>query len=80
MRQVWCQKTVMETYWQLLGDINHWLFELTLQFIFDVLIGLFLWPIIRPRLQGWAIHHKSDDQKIADLEKELKAIKERIGL
>src|SRR3989344_750144 len=36
-----------ETFWTLLGDLAHWEFELFLIFLFDVLIGLLIWPYIK---------------------------------
>lgn len=40
-------------YFQLLGNGAHWMFELTLIFLFDIIIGLILWPIIK----RWIRHH-----------------------
>ncbi|MBI2086963.1 MAG: hypothetical protein HYT69_02225 [Candidatus Zambryskibacteria bacterium] len=54
-----------ETFWTLLKDPAHWQFEVFLIFLFDVLIGLLLWPTIRK----FILHHKSDDERIAELEK-----------
>ena len=56
-----------ETFLTLLEDPAHWQFELFLIFLFDVLIGLLLWPIIRKFL----LHHKTDDERIAELERRL---------
>ena len=71
-----------ETFWTLIADRAHWEFELFLIFIFDVVIGLVLWP----RLKKWKSHHKSDDaqiaealQKISDLEKQVKSLQERLN-
>lgn len=36
-----------ETYWELMKDPAHWLFELTLIVIFDVIIGAIAWPFIK---------------------------------
>ena len=54
-----------ETFSTLLSDKAHWEFELFLIFLFDVLIGLLIWPWIKK----FIIHHKSDDEKIAELER-----------
>ena len=56
-----------ETFWTLLGDSAHWEFELFLIFLFDVLIGLLIWPWIKK----FIIHHKSDDERIAELERRI---------
>ena len=56
-----------ETFWTLLGDSAHWEFELFLVFLFDVLIGLLIWPWIKK----FIIHHKSDDERIAELERRI---------
>jgi hypothetical protein len=53
-----------ETFWTLLTDIAHWEFELFLIFIFDVVVGLIIWPQIKKMTH----HHKQDDNKLADLE------------
>ena len=63
-----------ETFWTLLHDLPHWEFELFLIFIFDVLIGILIWPTIRK----FTTHHKSDDERIADLEKEIREIKSKL--
>lgn len=54
-----------ETFLTLLTDKAHWEFEVFLIFLFDVLIGLLIWPWIRK----FVIHHKSDDERIAELER-----------
>lgn len=56
-----------ETFWTLLHDAAHWEFELFLMFIFDVVIGVLIWP----HLKKFMIHHKGDDDKIAALEKKV---------
>lgn len=38
---------IAETYFQLLRDPAHWLFELTLVVLFDGLLGILVWPRIR---------------------------------
>ncbi len=56
-----------ETFWTLLRDLPHWEFELFLIFIFDILIGVLIWP----RLKKFTRHHEEDDNKIAELEKRI---------
>ncbi|MFZ2484957.1 MAG: hypothetical protein WAX80_03100 [Minisyncoccia bacterium] len=56
-----------ETFFTLLTDAAHWQFEIFLIFLFDVLIGLLIWPWIKKFL----IHHKSDDERIAELERRI---------
>jgi len=36
-----------ETFWTLFTDPAHWLFEIFLILLFDVLIGAILWPKIK---------------------------------
>lgn len=62
-----------ETLWTLLTDPNHWALELIIMAIFDGLIGLCLWPWVKRSL----LHHKSDDQKIDDLEKKVRRLYRR---
>ena len=63
-----------ETFWTLLADPAHWAFEIFLILIFDVIIGLLIWPWVNKFL----IHHKTDDERIADLEKGVRELKEKI--
>lgn len=63
-----------ETFWTLLSDPAHWQFELFLIVLFDVIIGIIIWPQIRK----FILHHKSDDERIADLEKEVRTLKESL--
>ena len=56
-----------ETFLTLLIDKAHWQFEIFLIILFDVLIGLLIWPWIRK----FIIHHKSDDERIEELERRL---------
>lgn len=62
-----------ETFYTLLKDPNHWLFELFLMFLFDGVIGLVLWPCIKK----FFLHHRSDDQKLEELEKRVKELEEK---
>jgi hypothetical protein len=59
-----------ETFWTLLKDPAHWIFEIFLMFLFDFVVGILIWP----RLQKALTHHKSDDEKIDALEKEVKRL------
>lgn len=61
----------METFLELVKDPAHWEFEILLIVIFDVLIGLIIWPFIRKAL----VHHKSDHERLEDLEREVEALK-----
>ncbi len=65
----------MESFLDLLKDPAHWEFELFLIFLFDVVVGLIVWPFIRKGL----IHHKSDHERLEELEKELKNLKEKLN-
>ncbi len=62
-----------ETFFELLTDPAHWAFELLLIFIFDVIIGLIIWPYV----QGALVHHKSDHERLEDLEREVEALKNK---
>jgi hypothetical protein len=65
-----------ETFWTLMRSSAHWEFELFLILLFDGLIGAILWP----RLHKWTRHHKSDDDQLADLQKQLKTIQDKLGI
>lgn len=41
-----------ETYIELLKDPAHWAFEITLIVIFDVLLGMVLWPFAKKWLKN----------------------------
>ena len=64
----------METFFDLLKDPAHWEFEIFLMIVFDVVIGFFIWPFARKALS----HHKSDHERLQDLEEEVNSLKERI--
>jgi len=56
-----------ETFWTLLQSAAHWQFELFLMFLFDVVIGLVLYPFFKRAV----LHHKTDDVKIDELEEKV---------
>jgi hypothetical protein len=62
-----------ETFWTLVKDLPHWEFELFLIFIFDILIGLIIWPL----LQRFTKHHQDDDDKLEALEKRIEELEKR---
>lgn len=62
-----------ETFWTLLKDPAHWEFELFLILLFDVIIGILIWP----RLRKFIKHHKSDDEKLEDLERRLNVLENK---
>lgn len=50
-----------ETYWELLRDPAHWLFEITLIIVFDVLLAGLLYPAFKSWLANHdRIHHGKD--------------------
>ena len=63
-----------ETFWTLLRDPAHWGFELFLIALFDGLIGILIWP----QIKKFTTHHKSDDERIADLEREVRELKAKL--
>lgn len=65
-----------ETFWTLFFDASHWEFELFLMFIFDVVLGLLVWPWVRQAF----IHHEGDDDKLAALERKVKALQDKLGI
>jgi hypothetical protein len=62
-----------ETFFDLVKDPAHWEFEIFLMVIFDVVIGLFVWPYIQRAL----VHHKSDHERLEDLEREVRNLKNK---
>ena len=65
-----------ESLWSLLTDVNHWIFELILMAIFDGIIGLVVWP----RIRQFGLHHKTDDQRIDELEQQVQALKDKLAV
>lgn len=59
-----------ETFFGLLKDRAHWEFELFLMFLFDVVLGLIIWPCVKK----FGRHHKKDDDKLTELEKRIKKL------
>lgn len=57
---------IAETFFQLLKDPAHWLFEVFLMILFDVLIGLLLWPAF----VEWMHRHDEEYHKPAPLTEE----------
>lgn len=62
-----------ETFWTLFTSLPHWEFEIFLMFVFDVLVGILIWPAVRRSMT----HHKSDDERIRDLEKAVEKLNGR---
>jgi len=65
----------METFFDLVKDPAHWEFEILLIIIFDVIIGLVIWPFVQKAL----VHHKSDHERLEDLEREVERLKNPQG-
>ncbi len=63
-----------ETFFSLLKDPAHWQFLIFLIILFDVIIGLVIWPFVKKAL----IHHKSDHERLVDLENEVKSLIEKL--
>ena len=63
----------MQTFLDLLRDPAHWEFELFLIFVFDVIVGLIIWPYVQKAL----VHHKSDHERLEDLEREVRDLKNK---
>lgn len=60
-----------ETFWDLLRDPAHWQF---LMFLFDVVIGLILFPFFKK----WVLHHKTDDQKLDEVQEQVRTLQRKI--
>ena len=56
-----------ETLLDLLKDPNHWALEIIIMIVFDGLIGFILYPLFRKKV----LHHRTDDQKIEELEQQV---------
>jgi hypothetical protein len=63
-----------ESFVTLLKSKGHWEFEIFLIFIFDVVIGVLIWPTI---LRWWK-HHKMDDDKLEQLERRIDILERMI--
>lgn len=48
-----------ETFLSLLGNLAHWEFELFLMFLFDVVVGLCIWPFAKKHI----LHHLERDRR-----------------
>ncbi len=55
------------TFIELLMDPAHWYFEVFLIILFDLIIGVLIWPFIKKGL----LHHKSDHERLEELEKKV---------
>lgn len=64
-----------ETFWTLLHNVAHWEFEIFLMLLFDVVIGLIIWP----KFSKWVLHHKSDDQKLEELQLQCKKLQIKVN-
>lgn len=49
----------VETFWTLAADIAHWEFELFLMLLFDVILGILVWPFVK---RHW-LHHTARDER-----------------
>jgi len=65
-----------ETFLDLLKNAAHWEFELFLMVVFDVVIG----ALLLPKFKQWITHHKSDDCRIAELELQVRELRQIAGL
>lgn len=63
-----------ETFWTLLSNAAHWEFELFLMFLFDVVIGLILFPFFKK----WILHHKTDDQKLDEVREQVQVLQKKV--
>ena len=61
----------MESFFDLLKDPAHWEFEIFLMVVFDVVIGLVIWPYVQKAMT----HHKSDHERLEDLERGVRGMK-----
>jgi len=64
-----------ETFWTLLTDTAHWQFEVFLIILFDVIIGMLIWPWLRRFFK----HHEEDDKKIEALEKKIEKLSDLVN-
>lgn len=52
---------IAETFVELLKDPNHWYFEILLMIIFDVVIGMLLWPLAKKWLREHDKTHHAEE-------------------
>lgn len=50
----------MNEYLELLKSPGHWMFEITLMLIFDFIIGIIIWPIIKHLWQDHKKYHENE--------------------
>ena len=62
----------MESFFDLLKDPAHWEFEIFLIIVFDVIVGVIIWPFLQKALS----HHKSDHERLEDLERIVESLKD----
>jgi uncharacterized membrane-anchored protein YhcB (DUF1043 family) len=65
-----------ETFWTLMCSLPHWEFEIFLMLVVDGLLG----ALILPLFKRWIRHHRSDDDQLATLQKQVKSIQDRLGI
>ena len=65
-----------ETFISLLHNAAHWEFEIFGQILFDVVLGMIIWPPLKRLL----ICHKKDDNNIAELQREVRELKIQLNL
>ena len=68
-----------ESFWTLCQSLSHWEFEIFLMVLFDGLIGGLVWGLLLgPWVKGKLRHHKSDDDKIARLEQQVRRLRRQM--
>lgn len=65
-----------EGFWTLMRSLPHWEFECFLMLLGDGLIG----ALLVPALKRWNKHHQSDDNRLDELEKQLKELQHTVGV
>ena len=51
-----------ETFWTLLHNKPHWEFEIFLMILFDVILGILIWPFIKKHWKHHLEHDKEHNQ------------------